>query len=244
MEISHNTSRQHFTSFINPIKPFILNTSEGKLFVREPGLREIKKSGFVDNLTDLFVRNIAENTDDPTWQLFLDKSDSTSNTFFKAFSDYLKEKLYALDGDLTLLAAFDNKNKLQGACMSYGLDDVPFCKDRVCYIESISVNDKYKGLGVGRALVEKTLESAKNAFTDVFLAGEHAAAGFYKKLGFKNLEVTDKAQRNAIDFIALSRDDYPQYVSLLTKPLQEEKPRWYDAIFELLENINKHYSQE
>ena len=75
--------------------------------------------------------------------------------------------------------------------------------------------------------MEGVLNSAKNTFTDAFLTGEILAKGFYEKLGFKTLSDSDYSQKTVADYIARQRYDYPKYIEFFTKPLQEDKPRWF-----------------
>lgn len=238
MQINFN-SQQNFTSINNPIKPFVVNTSKGRLYVRELSADEIRKKGFIERLTKLFVKNFASLTNDPAWLMYNDPSKKCiCDRMFADFVRCMKERLLNPNGNLTMLAAFDRNNRLQGACMSFGFDEAPACQKSVCYIENLAVNKRYRGEGLGKIFVNKTLEAVQRTFTDVFLIGELLAEGFYKKLGFVRLDANDKAQKTVIDFIAQDRYDYPKYVSFLTKPLQENKPRWYINTAKEIENLS------
>ena len=131
---------------------------------------------------------------------------------------------------MTLLLVKDKRNKIQGACLSYGYDRIPNTKGLVCYIDSIAINPVFRGLKIGKMLIEKTLESAQNSFTDAFLTGDRSAYGFYKKLGFEPLSDSIKGQKEVIDFLSKRRNDYPKYIEFFTKPLQNSEKRWYDKI--------------
>lgn len=113
--------------------------------------------------------------------------------------------------------------------MSFGFEDLPHCKKSVYYIEDIAVNPEYRKNGIGKILIDKTINSVKNSFTDVFLTGEVLAENFYKKLGFCHLDSNNPAQKTVIDNLAKIRTDYPNYVMFLTKPIQQNKPRWFDV---------------
>ena len=131
---------------------------------------------------------------------------------------------------MTLLLVKDKRNKIQGACLSYGYDKIPNTKDTVCYIDSIAVSRAYRGFNIGKILIEKTMESAKNKFTDIFLAGEKQAHGFYKNLGFKSLSAETEEEKKIMDYISKRRSDYPEYVELFTKSLNESEKPWYERI--------------
>lgn len=237
MQVSNSYSQQNFTSKLYPVKPFKVKTNAGKLFVKEVTQKEINQKGFINNLAKIFAKNIASNTEDPSWKIVL-SSKKEGKLALENFENYLRKRLNINDDTLTLLVAYDKNKKMQGACLSFGFDDMPICEKSVCYIELLGINKKYRGTGVGKLIVEKTMESAKNIFTDVYLAGENLALGFYKKLGFKKLNPADKAQKAVIDFISIDREDYPEFISLLTKPLQPNKPRWYTVAAREL-NLNK-----
>ncbi len=237
MQVSNNYSQQNFTSKLCPVRPFRVKTNAGKLYIKEVTKKEVNQKSFINNLAKVLAKNIASNTEDPSWKIIF-KQDREGKLVIENFKRYLKRRLNTNDDTLTLLVAYDKKKKIQGACMSFGFDDVPTCEKSVCYIESLGINPKYRGAGVGKLMVEKTLESAKNIFTDAYLASENLALGFYKKLGFKKLNPAYEAQKTIIDFIALDRADYPEYVSLLTKPLQQNKPRWYKVAADFINDFN------
>jgi len=220
-----------FTSRANPVKPFIIYTSKGMLHFKEPSMRRIHSRGFIKNLAMFFCKNFASLTNDPFWKPFgKAKLSKEYKQHFKAQVAYFKKILHSSDDDITLLLATDKKNKIQGAILSFGFEDVPGCKKSVYYIEDLAVNPKYRKNGIGKVLIEKTLDSVKNVFTDAFLTGEVLAEGFYKRLGFNHLNPADAAQKSVIDYLAKIREDFPNYVSFLTKPLQQSKPRWYNTL--------------
>lgn len=51
-----NISHQNFTSRINPVPSFTINTKAGKLHFEEPTLEQINKRGFVKRLTLFFAK--------------------------------------------------------------------------------------------------------------------------------------------------------------------------------------------
>lgn len=228
MELSINPN-QSFKSRAYPIKSFVVSTPNGKLTISEAGRRDFRKRKFTEKLAKMLCRNYASLTNDPSWLKFNNPAFSDEcNRYIRRYSRDLQKRIKMNDENTTLLLVKDKKNKLQGACFAYGFNDVPGAQDNVCYIEALAVNKPYRGFNIGRILVEKVLDSAKNRFTDTFLAGELLAKGFYKKLGFKPLSENNYDQKTVIDYISRQRCDYPKYVDFLTKPLQEDKPRWYE----------------
>lgn len=227
MNISINTNL-NFQSKANPITPFVIRTKRGRLNVAEVTHRDMRREGFFESLTKFFCKNFASSTNDPTWKIFSKHNNLNYGEDIKHFIRYYASKVKNGDENLTLLLAKDKRNKIQGACLSYGYDKIPSAKDKVCYIDSIAINQRYRGFKVGKLMMNKILESAKNVFTDAFVAGDKVANGFYERLGFKALDKNDAAQKAVIDYISRRRSDYPKYIELYTKPLREYSERWYN----------------
>ena len=61
----------------------------------------------------------------------------------------------------------------------------------------------------------------------IFLTGEVLAKDFYKKLGFSELNKNEKSQRCFINFLEKTRENEMKYLIPYTKPLQDNKPRWF-----------------
>jgi ribosomal protein S18 acetylase RimI-like enzyme len=242
MQVSTN-SNLSFTSKLSPIKPFTINTKNGRLFVSEATKKDFSSRNFCKNLSKFFCQNFASHTKNPDWLIFNNSSHrEIRNAILETFSKSIQSKFRDNDNTLTILVARDSHNKIQGACISHGFDEVPASKTTTCYIEDIAVSPKFRGFGVGKILLDKTLKSAQKTFTDVFLTGEALAEGFYRKLGFTHLNPKNKLQKNIIDYLAHERSDFPQYIKFLTKPLQKDKSRWYETSGKEIEKINKTYN--
>ena len=226
MKISINT-QLNFQSKANPVTPFVLRTKHGRLNVAEVTARDLRREGFMENLTKFFCKNFASSTNDPAWKVFAKHNSFNYGNDLQNFIRYYASRIKYGDENMTLLLAKDKRNKIQGACLSYGYKSVPGANDKVCYIDSIAVNQQYRGFKLGELLINKTLESAQKVFTDAFLTGDKVACGFYEKLGFKSLDRKDSAQNTIINYISHRRSDYPEYVDLLTRPLREHSERWY-----------------
>ena len=229
MNIDINTNLV-FTSSANPVKPFVIRTKRGKLNVAEVTTRDLKREGFMQALTKFFCKNFASLTKDPAWKVFRTGTAFQYEQALNDFINYYGVKIRKREDDMTLLIAKDKRNKIQGACLSYGYTKIPNLNNTVCYVDSIAVNPTYRGFNIGKVMLEKTLDSAKHQFTDAFLAGDRCAYGFYKKLGFEPLKEEFEHQKKVIDYLSKRRSDYPKYIEFLTKPLQENSPRWFNEI--------------
>ena len=229
MDIRIN-SYTNFKSKAYPVKSFIIKTKHGRLNVSEVTLKDIKREGFFTNLAKFFCKNFSSVTKDPNWDVIKYKKAGYYDEAIKEHAKYYSAKIKRNNEDMTLLLVKDKRNKIQGACLSYGYDKIPNTKDTVCYIDSIAVSRAYRGFNIGKILIEKTMESAKNKFTDIFLAGEKQAHGFYKNLGFKSLSAETEEEKKIMDYISKRRSDYPKYVELFTKSLKESERPWYERI--------------
>ena len=227
MNVNINT-QVNFKSKANPISPFVIKTKRGKVSVSELYERDLRRDDFMKNLTKFFCKNFASSTNDPNWKIFLSKSNVNYECALLDFIKYYAGRIAGKDEHMTLLLAKDKRNKIQGACLSYGLDCVPGAKENACYIDSIAVNPAYRGFSIGKILIEKTLNSAKNKFTDAFLTGDRHVKGFYSKLGFQAFDKNNPHQKIIMDYFEKRRSDYPEFVELYTMPLQETSKRWYE----------------
>lgn len=210
-------STLNFQSKAYPITPFIVNTKKGQLYFSEVTKNDLKDKNFLDTLTTFYCKNFGSLTNDPWWKQFLQKDKNSYKEDFNHLLQYWKYKINLKDPDMTLLIARDENNKIQGACLGYGFDELPEVSNTVYYIDSIAVNPEYRGYDIGKILLNKTIDSAKNKFSEAFLIGERLALGFYKKLGFKALDA--KKQSNLINILEMEHPDYPDYVDFVAKTL-------------------------
>ena len=242
MSIDSPVSNISFTSKCCPIKPFTVKTKLGDIHFEELPVENYTKKGFLKNMVDFFCYNFARNTNDPQWLKF--QNIANIHEFMRLKNMFRNEyiKVFKNDnGHLTLLVAKNQKDKVCGACLSYGFDEVPNTRNTTLYIDSIAVDKKYRGLDIGKILLEKSVEAGKDFFTDVFLHGEKLAGGFYEKLGFVELNPKNTAQRKVIKYIAADRFDFPEYINLYTKTLDPNKPRWYKLAAKAIDKERRFY---
>ena len=232
MEISLNTNvynnKTSFKSRLNPVPAFKVTTPQGVLSIEEVNYKKLT-SGFLKKITEFFCENFSKDTNDPGWLRYNDYTKSEKNEFigwYKAcYEASIKDES---NQHLTLLVARDTENNIQGACLSFGCEDVPRAKYNTLYIDSLAVNKKFRGNNLAKIMLEKSIEAGKYIFTDVFLTGEKVADGFYKKLGFRDLDPQNPAELKVIKHMARQRQDYPKYTSFLTRVIRNDRPRWYE----------------
>lgn len=225
MKIFSNSTQFNFKSLNNPVKPYVIKTRVGNLSCAEIPAKQLYNSKKLEEISHLFCRNFATLTKDPYW---LEYNDSSKREYIaRNFMNYIKGHLLQDDGDLTMLVAKDENDKIQAACFSYAYSEISNKNNSACYIDSLAVNPEYRECGVGKELLNKTCEINKNNFTDVFLTGEVLAKEFYEKAGFIPLDEKEAGQRYVTKFLEYRRGDEMEYLIPFNKPLQEDKPRWF-----------------
>lgn len=228
MKVNKIHSPNNFQSKNNPIKPFVINTKVGRLFVSETPIEEFKDRKFLRKILRFFIENFASSTKDPYWLRFKDTSNRGRMIDF--YEDYMRPTINKDDGNMSLLVARDKTGKLCGACWSHSYRQIPEAQETTCYIEALAVDKKYRGCRLGERLLNVTLNANKKTFTDVFLRGEMYAVGFYKRMGFDVMSESIPAQQPVMKILAEMGEGYPDYIKFFTKALQPSKPRWFDAI--------------
>ena len=231
-----------FTSKVNPVKPYKISTSMGDISIAEVNLGEELTPKLIKKINRFFCDNFSKDTKDEHYMKYrtgtlLERKLSEAE-FEKHYSDIFNNS--ELRDNTTLLLAKDSKNKIQGACLSSPYYEVPQSNKNTLWIDSLAVNDMYRKEHIASELLNTTLNVNKNSFTDAFLTGTIFAKGFYKRLGFKPLDRRNKAQKTVYDYLKSKRYDIPKYVIPFTKPLQKDKPRWYEVCAGI---INKSLTQ-
>lgn len=228
-----NYNKPAFGSLNNPIADFVIPTDKGDLFISELSPEKCQDKRVVRPLVEFFLKNIATNTDDPDFKNILhpDAKDWYNRTVAKHMSDFICKSIYD-DGNMTVLEAKDGYGRLRAAVSSGGLTEFDMVKDDLtCYVENIAVDSKFRNQNVAKIILGKTIDASKEVFTDIFLVAEKNAEGFYKRVGFKNIKSDNAAKRFVVDTLALTRYDYPQYASFMSKVLDKDATRWWDRVF-------------
>lgn len=234
MKIQKIQSACSFRSKNNPLKPFVINTKQGRLFVQEASVEELKNEKFLRKIVHFFIKNFASSTKDPYWLKF--NQFENRGEMIDSYIDYLRPKIRKDDGNMSLLMAKDRFGRLCGACWSYGYQQIPEAVDTTCYIEALAVDDKYRGCHLGDRLLTKTMDLNKKTFTDVFLKGEMFATGFYRNMGFEIMSEALPNQKDVVKILASQGEGYPDYIRFFTKPLQVSKQRWFEVVSDRLKS--------
>lgn len=246
MEIQTKLSpNSHFKSRNNPVKPFELETSRGTLKVQEftNDNANIKKE--IRDLAKFFLDGFISNTDAPWFVQY--KNPANKEQYLKCidtFSDYYKDMFCHDDGNLTVLVAKNDKNKICGAIVTNTLNEAGVFEPTTCYVDSIAVAAEYRKNGIGSTLMQRAIDCSKDVYTDVFLASNNKAVPFELKNGYRILNYDNPLERKIIDIINAHRQDYPEYTTFMDKKLRnhETNKPWYERIqldyFNFIDKIN------
>ena len=222
---------QTFTSRNNPINDFKIVTNKGTLLVKEFTHKDASDREKVFSLAKFFLDGFISNTEDPAFLRFAKPENKQMYLkFLDRMTEYYKAMFKNDDGNLTVLVAKDDKDKLAGAIVSNTLNEEGVSEKATCYLDSIAVAPHLRNNKVGAILENTILEWAKNIYTDVFLASDNLAIGFQLKNGFRVLNYSNPSERRIIDKINSVREDYPDYVTYMDKKIAESSVPWYERV--------------
>lgn len=206
-----------------------MKTDIGRLHFQELEADYFSDIRRAESLNRFFIDNFISNTDEP-YMLNLKKPENIDqynhdiNWHTKKFLGKLRND----DGNMTVLGGFDKKNHLQVSLISHTLNSNVYDR-KTCILNGIAVNPDYRKKNIGKVLIEKLTETSKETFSDLFLAAENKAVGFYKTLGFIELDKKNCAQFYIIKSL---KDNFDmKYTTFMSKPLDETAMRFWNRIY-------------
>ncbi len=230
MDVKRN-SQIRFTSVNHPVKPFLIQTNDNVIKFKEWDYDKLPKKSALKEIAKFFLDNFANQSSHPFWKTCRKGTPTFIKSTYNNYVNFLvlnyKEQLK--NPDTTLMLGRDKNGKISAAILAEPLNLTPIVKDnKTLYIDSIAVDKNYRGNHIGKRLINDVVKSINERYTDVFLVAYNESVPFYKKLGFVSLNNKYYAQRKIIDSLSEERKDYPEYASFLTKPIDNNKPRWFD----------------
>lgn len=219
----------NFGSINNPVKPFKVATKYGILTVSEIDYSKDLTPKFIIKLTKFFLRHFSEKTADKTRLIYRNGTPKEKSEYLGRFIMIYRRifNYEKIKPNLTLLLAKDKKGNIQGACLTHGNLEIPDSLDTTLYVNALAVNKKYRGNELAKRMLETSMEVNKNTFNDVYLTSANSANPFYEKLGFVRLNPDNTEEKIVLDYLKTRRNDY-EYITPYHKPLQINKPRWYE----------------
>lgn len=208
-----------FTSRINPVKPFTINTDKGQLFVKEVDVNKITDSN-TKELTKFFADNFIDNTNDPNLLQYKNKNTLGYVGYLLTLLKYYTKIFSNDDGHTTLLEARNDENEVCGAILTNTFDEEPLYDDKVCFLNALVVDEKYRKNNVAKTLLEKSIDCSKDVYDDIFITAEALAEDFYIKQGYRNLEYDNPFEREIIEIMDID-GDYPEYIKYMTKKIKK-----------------------
>lgn len=188
MSLAINKNQPSFTSKMFPVAPFSVVTTKGKILIKELAKEDLGKA--VDFSINQSQKTYGPIDDD--WKNLSEIQKILLN--YKTKQTY-REVLNSEEG--TILVGMDEKSKdIKAFFLLKNIDDGPlksflaklFDGKKIGFFEEFMVDEAYRGQGLGKICVDKLLESAK-PFSQIFLAANNAAVGFYKRAGFEKFNI-------------------------------------------------------
>lgn len=235
MQINNSNNNIKFTSLMNPIKTFRFETPKGALLIKEETKKCLSKEADFLEYGRFFVKNFNdENLDDN-----LMKSNFSREIYNESINMYTKScaDVFKRDRSLTtMLSARDKNGNLVAAILTHPFDENPLISDnKTFYIDSIAINKDYRKCGLGKMLIDKVVEADGSFFTDIYLEALESAKKFYKKIGFNIIKPINRKNMKLLKAISMYREDYPDFMSPMTKVLNPTSSRWIDRVYEFLQ---------
>lgn len=217
----HNIS---FGSLNNPVKPFTTMTKTGLVTFQEIDYKKGLTPHALEELGGFFLDKFASTSSHPFWKFCKKGSPSFDRQIYESYRneelmDAIKSKLN--DPDATLMVGFDRLKNIVGAIFTNKLD-VNFQngkKGEYLYIDLLAVDEKSRGLNIGKQLLNNVISASKDRFKKSFVVAYKESVPFYKKQGFEGLKLNTVEGKKLESLFAPDRADYPVYASFLEKNL-------------------------
>lgn len=206
-----------------PIDSFVIQTTNGPLYVEEMPEKDFAKSSVFafDNVLNSFD-SFAEVRKGP---------DKIKLALLQVIKKDLKHCIDKKNGNSTVLIATDLNDNIRALFNLESFDNMAFAQEsgfeepRTAYIQHCLVDEKYRSQGVGQEVIHKLLKTADGNFTDVFLSAENKALNFYKRESFEPLDISNPTIKKVSEFLLTYRPDKP-YITLMSKSLDNADPWW------------------
>jgi len=228
--IGTNFNKISFGSAKNPVKPFVINTDKGQLFVKETNVKNIDESE-TKLLTKFFADNFIDNTNDPLLLQYKNKNTLGYIGYLLTLFNYYTKIFQKDDGHTTLLEAKDENGKLCGAVLTNTFDEEPLYDDKICFLNALVVDKEYRKNNVGKILMDKAINCSKEIYDDIFVSAEALAQNFYIKQGYRHLDYDNPFEKYVIEEMNIN-DDYPEYIKYMTKKIKKNDENGFIRLYD------------
>ena len=212
-----------FTSRNCPIKPFMVESKSGDLFVEELTSEESAQAARFQ--IQFYEREF------PHFSKWIKPKDAVEREEVFEALEYLQQiMLNKPEGNSTVLVGRDSQQKIKAMFALGDFDEFAWAKEKLvdkqtAYVSNCLVEADYRGQGVGEKMLEKLLKTADGKFTDIFLEANYKAVDFYKRAGFKPLDLKIPELREISAYIMANRSD-SESLTLMSKSLDPTNHWW------------------
>ncbi len=197
------SNTQSFGSIKNPVKPFEIDTPQGKLYVSE-----VTKNTYNYKNTAKYISNFATNNISKS-KIFA----FISNAFIKSSAP----EILSNNDDATLLVARDKDNKICGSLFAYADEK----SKKMLEIYDVAVDKKYRGNNVSTKMFNAI---SKDDYDELFLQAKNSAVPVYKKWGFEEFKPKDKKEEIVLKLVSLVGT--VASFTMMHKSLNENSKTW------------------
>lgn len=216
-----NNQNFSFTSLNNPVKPFRVLAENRAVKFKEIDYFKLLSDKELNNLGEFFLDNFAKTSTHPFWEMCRKNARNFNKDLYHAHLEQAvinDIKLNLIEPDTTLMIGYDKGHKIVGAILANALKVFSGEKtSEVLYLNMLAVNENYRGNNIGKKLLKSLLESSKDRFKKTFLVAYKESEPFYKKQGFRELDIEFDDEFELQKDFAKLRIDYPEYASFLIK---------------------------
>lgn len=228
IEINNTNNYSKLISFKSrncPIKPFTIETATGKiLFAEEMTPEDLSRTA------KFHFNTIVE--DVQAWKAVKNSSKKQKAYYLKYLENAFACCYCKGDGNSTILIAKDSKGRIKGLTDLQYYDEIDFIKNngfldlKTGYIQNCFIAPEYRNQGIGGKLIDKTLETVQDHFTDVLLISENQnSTRFYERKGFTIMDTSNPVIKKLVDFIHKGRGDNDNLIPM-SKSFDIEHPWW------------------
>ncbi|MCQ2789631.1 MAG: GNAT family N-acetyltransferase [bacterium] len=196
------SNTQSFGSIKNPVKPFEIDTPQGKLYVSEVTKNTYNYKNTANHVIKFANKNISKS-----------KLGAFISNLFKSTAP----EILTQNDDATLLVARDENNKICGSMFAYADEK----SKKMLEIYDVAVDKKYRGNNVSTKMFNAI---SKDDYDELFLQAKKSAVPVYKKWGFEEFKPKDKAEEVVLKIFAMIGT--VASFTMMHKSLNENSKTW------------------
>lgn len=228
LDSEHVSSKKvGFTSKNFPVKPFVVNTKSGPIFINEVNQLPLK----IDGIFNFYLKGVEGMINKPQGEIkplsFLEKK-----MLKIKFSNYFGDMLNQKNGNPTILIGENSNGETKAFfCLSdyinmkFGITD-----PKTGLFQSFMVSSELRSEGIGTICLNELLKIAEKQYKSVFLTARKGAINLYKRAGFQEPDLSN--QNILSDMKVIANDDSLSEIPMFKT--FEPKDNWAGRILNII----------